>query len=76
MSDGGWSYRGQSGDGRGFYGILREKLTNNCFYEYFEDFRYSILSFLKNIDNYKEDLKTLLTFMFQKLDYSTTNFVK
>ncbi len=56
--------------------FMHKHVTNNWFYERFEDFRYSILSFLKNIDDYKDNLKTLLTFKFQKLNYDMANFVK
>lgn len=56
--------------------FMHKHVTNNWFYQYFEDFRYSLLSFLRNIDNYTDDLKTLLTFKFQKLNYSMANFVK
>lgn len=56
--------------------FMHKHVTNNCYYEHFEAFRYSLLLFLRNIDNFKEDLKTLLTFKFQKLDYSLSNFVK
>jgi transposase len=31
--------------------FMHKNVTNNWFYERYEDFRYSILSFLKNIDN-------------------------
>ena len=56
--------------------FMHKHVTNNQFYEYFEDFRYSLLSFLRNLDNYTDDLKTLLTFKFQRLNYSMANFVK
>ena len=55
---------------------MHKHVTNNCYYEYFDSFRYSILSFLRNIDNFKDDLKTLITFKFQKLNYDIANFVK
>jgi transposase len=56
--------------------FMHKHVTNNCYYEHFEGFRYSILSFLRNLDNFKDDLKSLLTFKFQKLNYSLGNFVK
>ena len=56
--------------------FMHKHVTNNCYYEYFDSFRYSILSFLRNIDNFKDDLKTLITFKFQKLNYDIANFVK
>ena len=56
--------------------FMHKNVTNNWFYEYFEDFRYSILSFLRNIHNYKNNLDSLLTFKFQKLNYQMANFVK
>jgi transposase len=56
--------------------FMHKHVTNNWFYECFDDFRYSILSFLKNIGNYKHDFESLLTFKFQKLNYSIANFVK
>ena len=56
--------------------FMHKHVTNNCYYEHFETFRYSLLSFLRNIDGFKDDLKSLLTFKFQKLNYSIANFVK
>jgi transposase len=56
--------------------FMHKHVTNNCYYEQFENFRYSILSFLKNIDNFKDDLRNLLTFKFQRLNYKIANFVK
>jgi transposase len=56
--------------------FMHKHVTNNCYYEYFENFRYSILSFLRNIADFKDDLKTLITFKFQKLNYDIANFVK
>ena len=55
---------------------MHKHVTDNCYYEYFDSFRYPILSFLRNIDNFKDDLKTLITFKFQKLNYDIANFVK
>ncbi|MEN9945895.1 MAG: hypothetical protein RLZZ293_281, partial [Pseudomonadota bacterium] len=51
-------------------------VTNNCYYEHFDNFRYSILSFLNNIGDFKSELQSLLTFEFQKLNYNLANFVK
>lgn len=56
--------------------FMHKHVTNNWFYERFDDFRYSLLSFLKNIYDYKNDLETLLTFKFQKLNYDMANFAK
>lgn len=56
--------------------FMHKHVTNNSYYEYFENFRYSILSFLRNLDNFKDDLKSLFTFKFQKLNYDLANFVK
>jgi transposase len=56
--------------------FMHKHVTNNCYYEHFESFRYSVLSFLKNIDDFKNDLQSLLTFKFQKLNYNIANFVK
>jgi transposase len=56
--------------------FMHKHVTNNCYYEHFESFRYSLLSFLRNIDQFKNDLKNLLTFKFQKLNYSVADFVK
>jgi transposase len=56
--------------------FMHKHVTNNSYYQHFENFRYSILSFLRNIDDFKDDLKTLITFKFQKLNYDIANFVK
>lgn len=56
--------------------FMHKHVTNNCYHEHFDNFRYSILSFLRNIDSFKDDLKTLVTFKFQKLNYDIANFVK
>lgn len=56
--------------------FMHKHVTNNCYYERFEHFRYSLLLFLRNIDEFKNDLKNLLTFKFQKLNYTVANFVK
>lgn len=56
--------------------FMHKYVTNNCYYEHFESFKYSILYFLRNIGDLKNELKTLLTFKFQKLDYCMANFVK
>ena len=54
--------------------FMHKHVTNNQYYERYENFKYSILSFLKNIDNYKDELNTLLTFKFQKLNYNLAKF--
>lgn len=56
--------------------FMHEHVTNNEYYQHFDNFRYSIISFLKNIDQYKDGLKSLLTFKFQKLNYKVPNFAK
>ena len=56
--------------------FMHKHVTNNDYYQHFESFRYSIISFLKNVDQYKDELKSLLTFKFQKLNYKIVNFVK
>ena len=56
--------------------FMHEHVTNNQYYQHFDNFRYSIIAFLKNIDQYKDELKSLLTFKFQKLNYKVANFVK
>lgn len=56
--------------------FMHKHVTNNCYYEHFETFKYSVLAFLRNIDQFKNELKDLLTFKFQKLNYSLANFVK
>ena len=56
--------------------FMHEHVTNNEYYQHFDNFRYSIIAFLKNIDQYKDELKSLLTFKFQKLNYKVANFVK
>ncbi len=56
--------------------FMHKKVTNNCYYEHFPEFRKSIMSFFNNIKKYKNELNTLLTFNFQKLNYNVGNFVK
>ncbi len=56
--------------------FMHKHVTNNCYYEHFDNFRYSILSFLNNIGDFKSELQSLLTFKFQKLNYNLANFVK
>ncbi len=56
--------------------FMHKHVTNNCYYEQFESFRYSVLSFLRNIDDFKNDLQSLMTFKFQKLNYNIANFAK
>lgn len=56
--------------------FMHKHVTNNEYYQHFDNFKYSIIAFLKNIDQYKDQLKSLLTFKFQKLNYKVTNFVK
>ena len=56
--------------------FMHEHVTNNEYYQHFDNFRYSIVAFLRNLDQYKDELKTLLTFKFQKLNYKVANFVK
>ena len=51
--------------------FMHKYVTNNYYYQHFENFRYSILSFLRNIDNFKNELQTLLTFKFQNLNYNS-----
>jgi transposase len=54
--------------------FMHKKVTNNHYYEHFENFKYNVLSFLRNIQNYKSELDSLITFKFQKLNYSIANF--
>lgn len=54
--------------------FMHKKVTNNHYYEHFENFKYHVLSFLRNIQNYKSELDSLITFKFQKLNYNVANF--
>ena len=47
--------------------FLRKKVINTKFYQTFEGFRKAILTFFDNIDSYKDELQTLITFNFQRL---------
>lgn len=47
--------------------FLRKKVINTKFYPSFEEFRRAILAFFENINNYKEELQSLITFNFQRL---------
>jgi transposase len=54
--------------------FMHKRVTNNRYYEHFENYRYQLLSFLRNIQEYKSDLDSLITFKFQKLNYSVADF--
>lgn len=56
--------------------FMHKKVTNNQYYEHYAGFKQAIISFFENIHQYENELKTLLTFRFQKLDYATANFAK
>lgn len=45
--------------------FFHQKVTNNRYFETFEEFRETTVKFFKNLDNYQEELKTLLTDNFQ-----------
>jgi len=47
--------------------FLRKKVINTKFYPTFEEFRRAILAFFENINGYKDELQTLITFNFQRL---------
>lgn len=47
--------------------FLRKKVINTKFYPSFEEFRRAILAFFENINLYKEELQSLITFNFQRL---------
>lgn len=47
--------------------FLRKKVINTKFYPGFEEFRRAVLAFFENIDKYKEELQSLITFNFQRL---------
>jgi transposase len=55
--------------------FMHKHVTNNHYYEHFENFKYHVLSFLRNIQNYKSELESLISFKFQKLNYNVANFV-
>lgn len=47
--------------------LLRKKVINTKFYPDFKDFRRAVLGFFENIHDYAEELRTLITFNFQRL---------
>lgn len=47
--------------------FLRKKVINTKFYPTFEEFRRAILTFFENINGYKTELESLITFNFQRL---------
>ena len=47
--------------------FLRKKVINTKFYPTFEEFRRAILAFFENINSYKDELQSLITFNFQRL---------
>lgn len=47
--------------------FLRKKVINTKFYKTFEEFRRAVLAFFNNIEQYKPELETLITFNFQRL---------
>ncbi len=47
--------------------FLRKKVIDTKFYPSFEEFRRALLAFFENINRYKDELESLLTFNFQRL---------
>lgn len=47
--------------------FLRKEIINTKFYPTFEEFRRAVLAFFENINEYKDQLQTLITFNFQRL---------
>ena len=47
--------------------LLRKKVINTVYYPDFKDFRGAVLGFFENIEQYKTELKSLITFNFQRL---------
>lgn len=47
--------------------FLRKKVINTKFYPTFQEFRQAIMHFFSNVEQYKSELKTLITFNFQRL---------
>lgn len=49
--------------------FLRKKVINYDFYHNYEDFKTAVLIFFKNIESYKDELETLITWKFQKFEF-------
>ena len=47
--------------------FLRKKVINTTYYPDFKDFRTAVLQFFENIKQYKTELKSLISFNFQRL---------
>jgi transposase len=47
--------------------FLRKKVINTVYYPDFKDFRRAVLGFFENIEQYKTELKSLISFNFQRL---------
>lgn len=47
------------------WGYLKQKIINSIYFEKYDDFKNEIIDFLKNIKDYKSDLKSLLTLNFR-----------
>lgn len=47
--------------------FFHQKITNNHYFETYEEFRKTSLKFFKNLDYYKEELSTLMTDNFQTI---------
>jgi len=47
--------------------FMRKKVINIKFYPKFKEFRRAILDFFENIEQYKDELRSLITFNFQRL---------
>jgi transposase len=47
--------------------FLRKKVINTKFYPTFDEFRQAIWAFFENIQGYKDQLETLISFNFQRL---------
>jgi transposase len=56
--------------------FMHKTVTNNQYYVHFKDFKHSILSFFSTFESYKNDIEKLLTFKFQRLDFTIGKFAK
>lgn len=42
------------------WNLIHKYITNNYYYEYYENFRYPIVTFLQHIDDFKNKFRTCL----------------
>lgn len=52
------------------WGFMQRKILNGVYYETYSKFKLAIRTFFENMDQYKEELSTLMTLNFQIIDWN------